>query len=157
MRTRSTQQARGPLPWDLLFFAYTVVIVLGTTLPWHTMDASLQWWRVDWVPFPSDTLQPGMVLDIAVNIIMYLPFGYAGRQWLERKTEALTLTYIVGMAALLACSTEFIQIFNPARCPSTADVIMNALGAALGAWVVVPTRIENESPAITAQVATRSL
>ena len=82
MRTGSTQQASGLLPWDLLFFAYTVVIVLGKTLPWHTMDASLQWWRVDWVPFPSDTLQPGMVLDIAVNIIMYLPFGYAGRQWL---------------------------------------------------------------------------
>jgi len=41
--------------------------------------------------------------------------------------------------------------------PLSADVIMNALGAALGAWVVVPTRIENESPAITAQVATRSL
>jgi VanZ family protein len=98
-----------------------------------------------------------MVLDIAVNVIMYLPFGYAGRQWVKRKTGASAFPYVVGMATALACSTEFIQIFNPARCPSTADVIMNALGAALGAWVVVPSQIEHESPAITAQVAPRPL
>jgi len=133
----SPQPAALVLP-KLLLLSWVIVIVLGTTLPWHTIHPPLQWWRIDWSPFPSGALGSRVLFDVAVNVVLYLPFGYLVRQWVEQKSGRIMFVYVIGMGAGLSCCTEFIQIFNPVRFPAMADVIINVTGALLGAWAVVP-------------------
>jgi glycopeptide antibiotics resistance protein len=133
----SPQPAALLLP-KLLLLSWVIVIVLGTTLPWHTIHPALQWWRIDWSPFPSGALGPRVLFDVALNVVLYLPFGYLVRQWVEQKSGRMMFVYVIGMGAGLSCCTEFVQIFNPVRFPAMADVIINVTGALLGAWAVVP-------------------
>jgi glycopeptide antibiotics resistance protein len=138
MRTPLTPQSDRPLLARLLLLSWVIIILLGTTLPWHTIHPQLQWWRIDWSPFHGGALRPRMIFDVAVNVVLYLPFGYLFRQWVGQRNGPMTFVYVMGMAAALSCSTEFIQIFNPVRFPAMADVVMNIIGALLGAWAVVP-------------------
>ena len=133
----SPQPAALVLP-KLLLLSWVIVIVLGTTLPWHTIHPPLQWWRIDWSLFPSGALGSRVLFDVAVNVVLYLPFGYLVRQWVEQKSGRMMFVYVIGMGAGLSCCTEFVQIFNPVRFPAMADVIINVTGALLGAWAVVP-------------------
>jgi glycopeptide antibiotics resistance protein len=145
MRTLSHELA-APLSAGLVFFSWVIVIIFGTTLPWHTLYLQPQWWRIDWLPFHSGTLRPRLIFDIAVNVVMYLPFGYLCRQWIKSTGGRMTFVYVVGIAVGLSCCTEFIQIFNAVRFPAVADVVMNVTGALLGAWAVVPE--QNDRSAI---------
>lgn len=138
MHTQVSQQSAAPLSSGLMLFSWAIVIVFGTTLPWHTLHLHPQWWRIDWLPFHSGTLRPRLIFDIALNVVMYLPFGYLCRQWIEKTSERMPLLYVMGTAAGLSCCTEFIQIFNPVRFPAVADIVMNVVGALLGAWAVLP-------------------
>jgi glycopeptide antibiotics resistance protein len=137
MHTVSREPA-APVSAGLVFLSWVLIIIFGTTLPWYTLHPHPQWWRIDWLPFHSGTLRPRLIFDIAVNVVLYLPFGYLCRQWIEKTGGRMTFVYVVGLAAGLSCGTEFIQIFNPVRFPAVADVVMNVTGALLGAWAVVP-------------------
>jgi VanZ family protein len=143
MQTQVSPQFVARLSAALLCLSWVVVIVLGTTLPWHTLQPHLQWWRIDWAPFHTGTLRRRLIFDIAVNLVLYLPLGYLCRQWIGQ-TGRMAFAYVVGIAAGLSCGTEFVQIFNPVRFPAVADVVMNVAGALLGAWAVVPR--DNEQP-----------
>lgn len=137
MHTVSREPA-APVSAGLVFLSWVLIIIFGTTLPWHPLHPHPQWWRIDWLPFHSGTLRPRLIFDIAVNVVLYLPFGYLCRQWIEKTDGRMAFVYVVGLAAGLSCGTEFIQIFNPVRFPAVADVVMNVTGALLGAWAVVP-------------------
>ena len=128
-----------------LLLSWVIIIVLGTTLPWHTIHPAPQWWRIDWSLFPSGALGRRILFDVAVNVVLYLPFGYLFRQWVEQKSGRMIFAYVIGMAAALSCCTEFLQIFNPARFPAMADVIINVTGAMLGAWAVMPKDYQQPS------------
>jgi glycopeptide antibiotics resistance protein len=140
MRTPVSFQSDRPLLARLLLLSWVIIILLGTTLPWHTIhpQPQLQWWRIDWSPFHSGALRPRVIFDVAVNVVLYLPFGYLCRRWVGQRDGAMTFVYVIGMAAALSCCTEFVQIFNPVRFPAMADVVMNVTGALLGAWAVLP-------------------
>jgi glycopeptide antibiotics resistance protein len=133
----SAQPAASALP-RLLLISWVIIIFLGTTLPWETIYPYLEWWRIDWAPFHSGALRPRVIFDVAVNVVLYLPFGYLCRQWVEHRGRWMTFLYVLGMAAGLSSCTEFVQIFNAVRFPAMADVVMNVTGALLGAWAVVP-------------------
>ena len=137
MHSPGSHQSAGSL-FASLFLSWIIIIVLGTTLPWHTIDPHLQWWRIDWAPFHSGTLRPRVLFDVAVNVVLYLPFGYLCRQWVGQKGGWMAFVCVIGMAAGLSCCTEFVQIFNSVRFPAMVDVVMNVAGALLGAWAVVP-------------------
>ncbi len=136
MHTASHRSAAPPSV-GLLFLFWVIVIIFGTTLPWHTFHPHLQWWRIDWSPLHSGVLRPRLIFDIAVNVVIYLPFGYLCRQWIDKTGGRMTLVYVLGMAVALSCCTEFIQIFNQVRFPAVTDIMMNTTGALLGAWAVV--------------------
>lgn len=144
MRTPASPQPAALLLPTLLL-SWVIVIVLGTTLPWDTLHPSLQWWRIDWALFPSGGLGRRVLFDVAVNVVLYLPFGYLFRQWVEQTSNRMIFIYVVGMAAGLSCCTEFVQIFNPVRFPAMADVIINVTGALLGAWAVMPKDYQQPS------------
>lgn len=155
MRTVSHKSA-APFPAGLVFLCWVIVIILGTTLPWHTLRSSPQWWRIDWLPFHSGALRPRLIFDIAVNVVMYLPFGYLCHQWIKKTGRRMTFIYVLGMAVVLSCCTEFVQAFNPVRFPAVADVLMNVTGALLGAWAVLPKQ-ECSSRLLDAQIVTSHL
>ena len=70
------------------------------------------------------------------NILLFLPLGF-----LYRLTTGKRGAFLVG--AVISCIIETAQIFIPARTPSTIDILANALGAGLGAWIhaVIATRV----------------
>ncbi|MBA2252604.1 MAG: VanZ family protein [Nitrospirales bacterium] len=153
MHTVSHESA-APLSAKLVFLSWVIVIIFGTTLPWHTLHPHPQWWRIDWLPFHSGTLRPRLIFDIAVNVVMYLPFGYLCRQWIKKTGGRMSFFYVVGFAAGLSCCTEFIQIFNPVRFPAIADVVMNVTGALLGAWAVLPRDNQSQTIVLDAPIPT---
>lgn len=79
----------------------------------------------------------GGVLDVALNVLLFVPFGFGfaaklptrGKSWVSR----LLLAWIAG--AVLSYSIEFLQIYIPARDSGWEDVFSNSSGAALG-WIL---------------------
>jgi hypothetical protein len=67
------------------------------------------------------------VLDIAVNLLLFMPLGLALRRWPWRR--------LLLSAALLSAVIELGQIWNCDRHPSPGDVAANAAGALLAAWL----------------------
>lgn len=145
MRTPLSAQPTPSVLPRLLLVSWVIIILLGTTLPWDTFHRTLHWWRIDWSLFPRGALGPRVVFDVAVNVVLYLPFGYLLHQSLEHTGDWMMFVYVIGMAAGLSCGTEFVQIFNGVRFPAIADVVMNVTGALLGAWAVVPKDYQQPS------------
>jgi VanZ family protein len=86
--------------------------------------------------------------DVAVNVIGFVPFGLFGTLVLRRR---LSLPTSVGAVILLgfACSLsiEFMQSYIPLRSSSSADVLMNSVGTAIGAMSVVVPFVGSRIPA----------
>ncbi|HKN61224.1 MAG TPA: VanZ family protein [Candidatus Acidoferrales bacterium] len=76
----------------------------------------------------------GGVLDVVLNIFLFMPFGFAltaklrgkGKSW----PAAFFYTWIAG--AFLSYCIEFLQIYIPARDSGWEDVFTNSTGAAIG-------------------------
>jgi glycopeptide antibiotics resistance protein len=81
-----------------------------------------QWDRVHLVPFtdPADKVE-----DFAVNILLFLPFGFsfARDRGLARLPPA---------AGLVSATAELSQLFSTVRYPSGTDVTYAVVGAAVG-------------------------
>ncbi len=80
---------------------------------------------------PADT--DARVLDVAQNVILFLPVGLSIAALRPRRP--LRIATIVGL--LLSIGVEVAQRFEPSRCPSPIDVVTNATGAFVGAAVIV--------------------
>ena len=76
----------------------------------------------------------GGVLDVVLNIFLFMPFGFALAAKLRAKGKswpaALFSTWIAG--AFLSYCIEFLQIYVPARDSGWEDVFTNSTGAAIG-------------------------
>ena len=76
----------------------------------------------------------GGPLDIVLNILLFMPFGFAlgaklrskGKSWLA----ALFCAWIAG--AFLSYGIEFLQIYIPARDSGWEDVLTNSTGSGIG-------------------------
>lgn len=74
------------------------------------------------------------IRDAVLNIVLFLPLGFVyqlSRQDRERARWVQAL--VAGLT--LSATIEIAQVFEPGRYPSLSDLITNALGAALGAWM----------------------
>lgn len=71
-------------------------------------------------------------LDNILNLLAYLPLGYAWALYFRCRWFAPLLALALG--ALLSGSLEFTQQFLPSRVASNLDLVYNALGALLGAF-----------------------
>jgi hypothetical protein len=76
----------------------------------------------------------GGLLDVVLNIFLFIPFGFALAAKLRGKGKswpvALFSTWIAG--AFLSYGIEFLQIYIPARDSGWEDVFTNSTGAAIG-------------------------
>lgn len=74
------------------------------------------------------------LLDIFLNILLFVPFGFGLAEKLRERGRSKLSTFVVVYAAgaLLSYSVEFMQIYIPLRDSGWGDVITNSSGAAIG-------------------------
>jgi VanZ family protein len=91
------------------------------------------------------------LMDIAINIIGFMPFGFLLHAWL-RKTDRFSAPLVCGITILLGFSlsltVELIQAYLPARDSSFLDVISNTVGTVVGILLLHCTisRLHHEEP-----------
>jgi glycopeptide antibiotics resistance protein len=109
------------LPARLSLWVWWIPVVWAASFPLG-LTATPQWHRVHLVPFtdPADK-----VWDFAVNILLFVPFGFSFAR--DRGLIALPAA-----AALVSITAEATQLFSTVRYPSGTDVVYAAAGAVAG-------------------------
>ncbi|MGH7229329.1 MAG: VanZ family protein [Nitrospiraceae bacterium] len=123
--------------WRKLLILWILVVVVGTTLPWsglQGLQGHSHWGNVRWIPFYAYTSSPRLILDITVNLLLFVPFGYLYVRSQVTIPSAIFLRVTL-LAALLAAGVEFVQVFSHTRIPSMTDICTNVIGAAIGAAI----------------------
>jgi VanZ family protein len=118
----------------LLFLAALALVAYLSLFPWefgpprasgHPLWVVLQSWPL--------TSARRFVLDVATNVIIYVPIGVFGylssRKAVSRGTGA-ALAIVCGAA--LSAAIEVAQVFTPFRVPSAVDLLSNVAGTAVG-------------------------
>jgi glycopeptide antibiotics resistance protein len=123
---------RPSLGASIAFLVWSAVIV-ATTVPWTDLVGHTHWRKVQWVPFRSP---PVKAVDVIVNVLLYLPFGYT---WRRARTSRARLWHAAALAFSLSLAIEWSQLYSHSRFPSVQDVLCNVGGAWVGAWLA--TRI----------------
>ena len=85
--------------------------------------------------------EPPLVQDRIQNLLFFVPFGFgvgaALRPRSKRRAVAARLTVALMLGAALSLTIEVLQVFLGFRDPTWSDVVMNTLGAVVGAGVAV--------------------
>ncbi len=105
----------APLPrWTPL---YLLLLIAGTLSPFwiHYQPAGLR----------DFSMSPAPV-DLALNLLLFAPLGFAFRSW--------RVVRLAGLALLLSSCIEVAQLWLP-RFSSPADIAANVAGALLGRFV----------------------
>lgn len=116
----------GRLPQRYRLPLWTLVIA-ACVVPWWGFQWHSHWSRVSWWPFVTGPLR---LRDVAVNLLLYMPFGWffvLGRPWARSRLIAA-----VGTGLLVSLFTELTQVYSHGRFPSATDVVMNTLGTLAG-------------------------
>jgi len=123
-----------------LFFLVTAAVIYLSVFPG----------RFDWsrpmrlVPPFHPILYNSDIIDVIVNVPFYLPLGFtAVAAWTRRPGwRAILLATLFGTA--ISYGVEFVQQFVvPRRFSNSRDILFNAIGAALGAWLATQPRWRN--------------
>jgi glycopeptide antibiotics resistance protein len=116
-------------PARIPLWVWWIPVVLIASFPLG-LTPTPQWDRVHLVPFadPADKVE-----DLAVNILLFLPFGYSFAR--DRGLKWLPLA-----AALLSVTAELSQLFSTVRYPSGTDVVYAVVGAVAGGVASVSLR-----------------
>ncbi len=104
------------------------LLIAGCVITWTDLQNHSHWRRVQWIPFVTP---PVKIIDIVVNVALYLPFGYWFVRWAGRGRSVRALA----TAALLSLTTEWTQLYSHSRFPSLTDVTCNVIGAGIGVWI----------------------
>jgi glycopeptide antibiotics resistance protein len=118
----STDRTRNLLLWTLL--------IVAVTLPWYGFQLTPRWSAIRVLP-PHILGRRKAILDIVLNVALYVPFGY----WMIRpgKTSAARIGKVIVIAFLLSLFAETSQVFSRNRFPSATDLVTNTIGAGIGA------------------------
>jgi glycopeptide antibiotics resistance protein len=103
----------------------TVAAIVAATFPWDLRDHP-HWQKVAWIPFATGIVRP---TDLLLNVALYVPFGFLLAPRMRRAPIVSTLVGALALSSLM----ELTQVWSHVRFPSATDIVMNVLGAALGA------------------------
>lgn len=119
----------------------SVLAIFACTLPTDYVH-HLNLWRVSWRLFwDSEREGPTSRLDLFENALLFMPFGYFADRWLraQRRREAppmraaAAVLAVAFAGAMLSTAIEALQTMSDTRIPSTSDILMNTIGALVGA------------------------
>lgn len=85
-------------------------------------------WTAEWA-----VLEPGWQAEILLNVMLFLPLGFVGRRLPGWGGGRPAWWAVVGGG--LSLVGESAQLFLAGRYPTATDVLANAIGAVLGAWL----------------------
>jgi glycopeptide antibiotics resistance protein len=116
----------------IVLVAWILIIIVLCSVPWWV--ESPRWARVRWIPLVDMFRSYRLLRDAVANCFLYMPLGfaYARVRGAHRVTFAVEAA-IMGLMLSLTC--EFYQVFSPVRFPSMTDVVMNTIGAFVGALI----------------------
>jgi glycopeptide antibiotics resistance protein len=119
----SRRPARIPL------WVWWIPVVLIASFPLG-LTATPQWDRIHLVPFtdPADKVE-----DLAVNILLFVPFGYSFAR--DRG-----LAWLPVAAGIVSAFAELSQLFSTVRYPSGTDVLYAVMGAVAGGFASLVLR-----------------
>jgi glycopeptide antibiotics resistance protein len=100
-------------------FAVWSAVILAATVPWTDMVGHTHWRKVQWIPFKSP---PVKAIDIVINVLLYVPFGYA---WMRASPFRARLWHPAALAFVLSFAVEWSQLYSHSRFPSVQDVLCN--------------------------------
>jgi glycopeptide antibiotics resistance protein len=115
-------------------FGVWSAVIVAATVPWTDFVGHTHWQNVQWIPFRSP---PVKLIDVAVNIAFYAPFGYQFARGFAPRARVL---HAIVLAGALSLVLEWSQLYSHSRFPSTQDVVCNVMGAWLGAWCAATGR-----------------
>jgi glycopeptide antibiotics resistance protein len=104
------------------------LLICACVIPWADLQNHSHWSRVQWIPFVTP---PVKVIDIVINVLLYVPFGYLFARWRGRRGTTLA----VMCAGTLSLVTEWTQLYSHSRFPSLTDVTCNVCGTLVGVWL----------------------
>lgn len=130
---RSTQNGERQRSLFVLLWASLIVAIV---VPWYDWQDHPHWMNVVWRPFVDP---PMRMLDVVLNIALYVPLGFAG----IRRTGRTWL--VVVLATGLSLLTELTQVYSHSRIPSLTDVVSNVAGAATGLMLAIALGRGNKS------------
>jgi glycopeptide antibiotics resistance protein len=108
-------------------FGVWTAIILAVTVPWTDLVGHTHWGKVQWIPFVTP---PVKLLDIVVNLLLYVPFGYG---LIRASPPRVRGWHVVAIAGSLSLAVEWSQLYSHSRFPSTQDLLCNVSGAWAGA------------------------
>jgi VanZ family protein len=120
-----------PLSLPLFLAIYAAWIALGSLYPfsgWEEMAA--------WSPAFLSAPLPKYITrtDVATNLLLYLPIGYALSLVLSRPHRRnLAIVAATALGVLFSLTLESLQQLLPGRIASNLDIFLNALGTLIGA------------------------
>jgi glycopeptide antibiotics resistance protein len=107
---------------------FWILVIAIASGPWFGVTRHPQWKRVTWIPFHGAEDKPR---DIAVNFLLFLPFGWSFAK--SRSSAAATaVAATMVAAAAVSVAVEIPQLFYRLRDPSATDVVMATLGGGAG-------------------------
>ena len=111
-------------PARIPLWVWWIPVVLIASFPLGLTSVP-QWDRVHLVPFtdPADKVE-----DFAVNILLFVPFGYS----FARNRGLAWLPLAAGLVSAVA---ELSQLFSTVRYPSGTDLAYAVVGAVIGGLV----------------------
>lgn len=127
MQSHSSGGRSRPYRW--LLMGWICVVMIVTTYPWTRMVPSIQWHRINWIPFHGVPILFG---DIFLNVLLFMPIGFFLVCTWRDANETRGLALVIVSSFGLSLGVEVIQGFSLVRFPSVTDVICNVVGGAGG-------------------------
>lgn len=96
------------------------------------------WSTVLALPWHERVLSRSFVSDVTINLVGFLPFGFAFASWFQDKgwgRSRYRIIWILLLGAGVSLLIELLQFYLPTRTSSLTDVLCNTLGAGLGAGI----------------------
>ena len=129
---------RGPRPGLIAAAAllYLVVLLVLLFAPLKIVRYHTRFWELsDTYLGLGWTAARERVLDGAINVAMFLPLGFLVHRWRRHGAAPSRRGALetIGVVAVLAITSETVQIFLPTRYASVSDVLTDVAGAAIGA------------------------
>ncbi len=125
------------------FFAYILLLSRGVCFPWRSVDGRAVRAVIDPdLMFPPNInlrpftfvndFYPGWFVNVFGNIVLFIPVGIFF-PWLTKSINSFAKTVLAGFGFTLVIET--LQLFLYDRCSDVDDLILNTLGATIGAGI----------------------
>jgi len=124
-----------PATLRLALIACVVAIAAGSLYPFHGWRP-ISSWSPDFLFAPA----PRYITrnDVSTNLLAYLPLGYLLALGIFGPAYRVLTLVAAGLAgALLSTTMESLQVLLPGRIASNLDILLNGLGALLGALLAL--------------------